>query len=64
MIRQENEYAKLVDSFPETIECSSQNKPITELIKSLESTWEEPQEEGMQVKTILLKNGYKGDQST
>eukprot|EP00794_Sanderia_malayensis_P007782 gene7782-8627_t len=57
VIKQEMQFAKMVESAPETIECVTQNIPISKVLKQ-EDTLEMPDEESL-ILEKTLNNGYK-----
>ena len=54
----EEQFAKTVSCAPETIECRSQNIPISKFL-TFEQTWNTPKDENFAQKRIKLKNGYE-----
>lgn len=48
-------FSKVVETYPETIKCQSQNKPITEAFRPNTDEWKIPKEDIY----VTLSNGYK-----
>ena len=52
-------FDKLVQSYPETIQCKSQNKPITEVFSPKSDAWDTPKEIQPEDGIVTLASGYK-----
>jgi len=52
-------FDKLVESYPETIECHSQNKPITDVFTPKSDAWDTPREIRPEDSVVTLASGYK-----
>lgn len=52
-------FDKLVQSYPETIKCKSQNKPITEVFSPKSDAWDTPKEIQPEDRVVTLASGYK-----
>ena len=52
-------FDKLVQLYPETIKCQSQNKPITEVFSPKSDAWDTPREIRPEESVVTLASGYK-----
>ena len=52
-------FDELVESYPETIKCQSQNKPITEVFSPKPDAWDTPREIRPEDSVVTLASGYK-----
>ena len=52
-------FDELVESYPETINCQSQNKPITEVFSPKSDAWDTPREIQPEDSVVTLASGYK-----
>ena len=52
-------FDKLVESYPETIKCQSQNKPIKEVFSPKSDAWDTPREMQPKDSVVTLASGYK-----
>jgi len=52
-------FDKLVESYPETIKCQSQNKPIKEVFSPKSDAWDTPREIRPEDSVVTLASGYK-----
>lgn len=52
-------FDELVESYPETIKCESQNKPITEVFRPKSDAWDTPREIRPEDGVVTLASGYK-----
>ena len=52
-------FDELVESYPETIKCQSQNKPITEVFSPKSDAWDTPREIRPEDSVVTLASGYK-----
>ncbi|XP_078360551.1 uncharacterized protein LOC144644870 isoform X4 [Oculina patagonica] len=52
-------FDKLVQTYPETIKCQSQNKPITEVFSPKSDAWDTPREIRPEDAVVTLASGYK-----
>ena len=56
-------FDKLVESYPETIQCQSQNKPITEAFQPHSNAWDTPKETRPEDSFVTLASGYKSKEA-
>ena len=52
-------FNKLVETYPETIKCEAQNKPITKAFHPSSYSWDSPREILPEEQVITLASGYK-----
>ena len=52
-------FNKLVETYPETIKCEAQNKPITKAFHPSSDSWDSPREILAEEQVITLASGYK-----
>ena len=52
-------FNKLVETYPETIKCEAQNKPITKAFHPSSDSWDTPREILAEEQVITLASGYK-----
>lgn len=59
MVYASKAFDKLVQTYPETIKCQSQNKPITEVFSPKSDAWDTPREIQPEDSVVTLASGYK-----
>ena len=59
VIHATREFDKLIETYPETIECHSQNKPISEVFQLKENDWDTPKEAIAEQSYVTLNSGHK-----
>ena len=60
VIKLENQFAKVVASAPDRIECKPQNMPITNFLE-FQETWNLPVDEKFEEKRKKLNTGYESE---
>ena len=59
VVQNTRKFEEYVRTFPETIECHKQNKPITEVYKPNPADWDTPGESIPEQKSTTLASGHK-----